>query len=75
MPKSKHLIPGSVRSTYEFIKAHRDRYSVHRLCRVLEMAVSGYYDWLKQPLSNQTCVRAPRGRDTACGRCTGLDAP
>ena len=52
MPKSKHLIPGRVRSTYEFIKAYRDRYSVQMLCRVLEVAVSGYYDWLKQPISN-----------------------
>jgi putative transposase len=52
MPKSKHLIPGRVRSTYEFIKAHRDRYSVQMLCRVLEVAVSGYYDWLTQPISN-----------------------
>src|SRR5436190_11835662 len=52
MPKSKHQVPGRVRSTYEFIKAHRDRYSVQMLCRVLEVAVSGYYDWLKQPISN-----------------------
>jgi putative transposase len=52
MPKSKHLIPVRVRSTYEFIKAYRDRYSVQMLCRVLEVAVSGYYDWLKQPISN-----------------------
>jgi putative transposase len=52
MPKSKHLVPGRVRSTYAFIKAHRDRYSVQMLCRVLEVAVSGYYDWLKQPISN-----------------------
>ena len=49
---SKQRIPGRVRSAYEFIKAHRDRYSVQRLCRVLEVAVSGYYDWLKQPISN-----------------------
>ena len=52
MPKSKHQIPGRVRSTYEFIKAHRDRYSVQMMCRVLEVAVSGYYDWLQQPISN-----------------------
>ena len=52
MPKSKHQVPGRVRSTYEFIKANRDRYSVQRMCRVLEVAVSGYYDWLKQPISN-----------------------
>src|SRR5713226_9045082 len=52
MPKSKHQVPGRVRSAYEFIKAHRDRYSVQMMCRVLEVAVSGYYDWLKQPISN-----------------------
>jgi putative transposase len=52
MPKSKHQIPGRVRSAYKFIKAHRDRYSVQMMCRVLKVAVSGYYDWLKQPISN-----------------------
>src|SRR5438270_5168214 len=52
MPKSKHEIPGRVRSSYAFIKAHRDQYSVQMMCRVLEVAVSGYYDWLKQPISN-----------------------
>lgn len=51
MPKSKHQIPRRVRSTYEFIKGHRDRHSVERMCRVLEVAPSGYYDWLKQPIS------------------------
>ena len=53
MPKSKHKIPGRVRSAYEFIKAHRDRYSVQMMCRVLELALSGYYDWLLQPISNR----------------------
>ena len=53
MPKSKHLVPGRIRSTYAFIKAHRDRYSVEVMCRVLEVAPSGYYDWLKQPISNR----------------------
>jgi hypothetical protein len=48
----QHQIPGRVRSTYEFIKAHRDRYSVQMLCRVFEVAVSRYYNWLKQPISN-----------------------
>jgi hypothetical protein len=51
MPKSKHQIPGRVRSAYEFIKAHRDRYSVQMMCRVLEVAPGGYYDWLLQPIS------------------------
>lgn len=49
---SKHRSAGRVRSTYAFIKAHRDRYSVEAMCRVFEVAPSGYYDWRKQPLSN-----------------------
>ena len=53
MPKSKHQVPGRVRSAYEFIKGHRDRYSVQMMCRVLEVAPSGYYDWLWQPISNR----------------------
>ena len=53
MPKSKHQIPGRVRSAYEFIKAHRVEYSVQMMCRVLEVAPNGYYDWLLQPVSNR----------------------
>ena len=53
MPKSKHQIPGRVRSAYEFIRAHRNQYSVQMMCRVLEVAPSGYYDWLLQPVSNR----------------------
>ena len=44
---------GRVRSTYEFIKAHRDRYAVEPMCRVLGVAPSGYYEWLQQSLSNR----------------------
>lgn len=44
---------GSVRATYEFIKAHCDRYSVQTMCRVLGVAPSGYYAWLKHPTSNR----------------------
>jgi putative transposase len=46
---STRLSAGRVRATYEFIKAHRHQYSVEAMCRVLEVAGSGYYDWLKQP--------------------------
>jgi putative transposase len=53
MPKSKHQIPGRVRSTYEFIKAHRDRHRVEMMCRVLEVGPIDYYGWLKQPISNR----------------------
>jgi hypothetical protein len=44
---------GRVRSTYEFIKAHRGRYAVEPMCRVLGVAPSGYYEWLQQPISNR----------------------
>src|SRR5450759_281740 len=44
---------GLVRSTYDFIKAHRTNYSVQAMCRILGVAPSGYYEWLKQPLSNR----------------------
>ena len=53
MPKSKRQIPGRVRSAYEFIKAHRDQYSVQMMCRVLEVAPSGYYEWVLQRVSNR----------------------
>jgi putative transposase len=41
-----------VRTTYEFIKAHRTRFSVQSICRELGVVQSGYYAWLKQPISN-----------------------
>lgn len=44
---------GRVRSSYEFIKAHRDRYSVQAMCRILGVASSGHYEWLLQPISNR----------------------
>jgi hypothetical protein len=50
---STRLSAGRVRSAYEFIKAHRDQYSVDAMCRILEVAPSGYYDWLKQPVSKR----------------------
>ena len=50
---STKLSAGRVRSTYEFIKAHRKQFSVQTLCRVLEVAPSGYYEWLQQPMSNR----------------------
>lgn len=44
---------GRVRTVYAFIKANRKQHSVQEMCRVLRVAPSGYYDWLKQPLSNR----------------------
>ena len=50
---STKLSAGRVRSTYEFIKTHRDRYSVQAMCRILGVAPSGYYEWLTHPISNR----------------------
>jgi transposase InsO family protein len=49
---STRIGAGPVRARYEFIKAHRDRYSVRTMCRLLDVAPSGYYKWLKEPLSD-----------------------
>ena len=42
-----------VRAIYAFIKAHHEQYAVQLMCRVLEVAPSGYYEWCQHPLSNR----------------------
>ena len=37
---------GKIPQIYEFIKAYRKRFDVRTMCRVLEVAPSGYYAWL-----------------------------
>jgi putative transposase len=53
MPMSTKPSAGRVRATYEFIKTHRDKYSVQVMCRVLGVAPSGYYEWLQKPVSDR----------------------
>lgn len=50
---SKSTSAGRVRTTYDFIKAQSGTFPVQALCRVFDVASSGYYAWLKQPLSNR----------------------
>ncbi len=38
---------------YAFIKAHRKEHKFYRMCGVLEVSSSGYYDWLSRPESQR----------------------
>ena len=52
MPKKRET--KEVRRKYEFIKANHGERSVRMMCRLLDVAPSGYYAWLKKPLSNRS---------------------
>lgn len=38
---------------YAFIHTQKKRYPVTRLCHVLEVSTSGYYDWIDRPMSQR----------------------
>jgi putative transposase len=42
-----------VREIYRFIEAHQKQHSVEMMCRVLGVARSGYYEWLREPVSKR----------------------
>ena len=44
---------GRVRAAYAFINAHYEQFPVQVMCRLLEVAPSGYYGWCQQPLSHR----------------------
>ena len=39
---------------YSFIREHRKAYSLARLCQILEVSSSGYYDWFDRPASTRS---------------------
>jgi putative transposase len=58
----KRMSAGRVRRAYQFIEAHRHQYPVQVMCAVLDVAPSGYYEWLQHPISNRAKedARLPR---------------
>lgn len=49
------LVPHRIepRRGYEFIRAHQSEFPLSAMCRALQLSSSGYYDWLKRPLSER----------------------
>jgi putative transposase len=44
---------GKVRQIYRLIDTLRNQHDIAMMCRVLGVARSGFYDWLKQPISDR----------------------
>jgi len=47
------LSSGKVRRVYEFIKDHSGEYDVKTMFKLLEVTRSGYYAWLREPISRR----------------------
>lgn len=50
---SKQKRYGITRKAYEFIKSHQSKFPVDAMCRLLGVTRSGYYEWLKKPISDR----------------------
>lgn len=49
-------------SGYQFIAAHRQTYPIQRMCAVLGVAASGFYDWLRRKPSARQQANAALGQ-------------
>ena len=62
--KSDGLLRQGVVMRYDFVEAHRGRWPVRLMCRVLRVSPGGYYDWRGRPASAQdAATRGPGRRD------------
>ena len=50
---SKQRVKGEVRKKYELIKLKTGSFPVRTMCRLLDVAPSGYYEWLSNPTSER----------------------
>jgi transposase InsO family protein len=48
---------------FAFIQQQQDRHEVSQLCALLEVAVSGYYDWCQRKASGEESAHTRRDRE------------
>ncbi|MBP6082791.1 MAG: IS3 family transposase [Providencia sp.] len=53
MKKSRGVLCKPVRLKYAFIKANQHVWPIRRMCKTFSIHPSGYYAWLKHPVSKQ----------------------
>ncbi|WP_199100294.1 IS3 family transposase [Dyella sp. ASV21] len=51
--KGRRVLCQGIRAKYAFMQAHSRQFRLTTMCRVLKIERSGYYAWLKQPLSSR----------------------